>query len=79
MRAALARGYGHRSTDTGHVSSGVRLDLGTRKGPTSSGHFGHRGRTFTAENGKQISRAFYGERPRYSYYVGCSRAGQQGR
>ena len=32
----------------------------------------------TTVNGKDITRAFYGKRANYSYYVGCSKGGQQG-
>src|SRR5437773_5757895 len=78
MRLALTRGYATASTDTGHVSSGSfdstwalgRLDL--------VADFGHRGTHVTTVNGKAITRAYYGEPAKYSYYVGCSKGGQQG-
>src|SRR5256885_14069602 len=78
MRAALARGYATASTDTGHVSSGSFDSTWALGRPDLVADFGHRGTHVTAVNGKQISRGFYGERPKYSYYVGCSKGGQQG-
>src|SRR5207247_922356 len=78
MRAALARGYATASTDTGHVSSGSFDSTWALGRPDLVADFGHRGTHVTAVNGKQISRVFYGERPKYSYYVGCSKGGQQG-
>src|SRR3989441_3678492 len=78
MRAALARGYATASTDTGHVSSGSFDSTWALGRPDLVPDFGHRGTHVTAVNGKQISRVFYDERPKYSYYVGCSKGGQQG-
>ena len=40
--------------------------------------FGHRSLHLTTVNGKLLTSAFYEEAPRYSYYVGCSKGGQQG-
>jgi feruloyl esterase len=78
MRTALARGYAVASTDTGHVSSGSFDSTWALGRPDLVADFGHRGTHVTAVNGKAITRAYYGERPKYSYYVGCSKGGQQG-
>lgn len=78
MRAALARGYATASTDTGHVSSGSFDSTWALGRPDLVADFGHRGLHVMTVNGKQITRVFYGERPKYSYYVGCSKGGQQG-
>jgi feruloyl esterase len=78
MTAALARGYATASTDTGHVSSGSFDSTWALGRPDLVADFGHRGTHVTTVNGKAITRAFYGERPKYSYYVGCSKGGQQG-
>jgi feruloyl esterase len=78
MRTALGRGYAAASTDTGHVSSGSFDSTWALNRPDLVADFGHRGTHVTAVNGKQITREFYGERPKYSYYVGCSKGGQQG-
>src|SRR6267143_1483230 len=78
MRAALARGYATASTDTGHVSSGSFDSTWALGRPDLVADFGHRGTHVTTVNGKAITRAYYGERAKYSYYVGCSKGGQQG-
>ena len=78
MRTGLARNYAVASTDTGHVSSGAFDSTWALGRPDLVADFGHRATHLTAVNGKAITRAFYGEKPRYSYYVGCSKGGQQG-
>jgi len=78
MRTALARGYAVASTDTGHVSSGSFDSTWALNRPDLVADFGHRGTHVTAVNGKAVTRAFYGQKPNYSYYVGCSKGGQQG-
>jgi feruloyl esterase len=78
MRTALARGYAVASTDTGHVSTGSFDSSWALNRPDLVADFGHRGTHVTAVNGKAVTRAFYGQKPNYSYYVGCSKGGQQG-
>jgi feruloyl esterase len=78
MRTALTRGYATASTDTGHVSSGSFDSTWALGRPDLVADFGYRGTHVTAVNGKAITQAFYDERPDYSYYVGCSKGGQQG-
>ena len=82
MSRALLRGYAATSTDTGHVGGGpfgASLD-----GTFALGHpekvidFGPRSLHLTTRNAKAIVRAFYGKRPAYSYYTGCSTGGRQG-
>jgi tannase/feruloyl esterase len=78
MAAALKRGYATASTDTGHVSKGV-FDASWALGhPELVMDFGYRGLHLTTVNGKEITRAFYARQPDHSYYVGCSKGGQQG-
>jgi len=78
MRTALGRGYATASTDTGHVSSGSFDSTWALGRPDLVADFGYRGTHATAVNGKAITTALYGEPPEYSYYVGCSKGGQQG-
>src|SRR5690349_6393520 len=78
MRPAIARGYAVASTDTGHVSSGSFDSTRALGRADLIADLGHRGTHVTAVNGKSITRAFYGQKPNYSYYVGCSKGGQQG-
>ena len=78
MAAALARDYAVASTDTGHVNKGGFDSSWAMGRPDLVADFGHRGLHVMTVNGKQITRSFYGKRPSYSYYVGCSKGGQQG-
>lgn len=78
MATALTRGYAVASTDTGHVNKGGFDSSWAMGRPDLVADFGHRGLHVMTENGKKITRAFYGKRPTYSYYVGCSKGGQQG-
>ncbi len=81
MAAALRRGYATASTDTGHVNLpfGNSFDSTWALGrPDLVADFGHRGLHVTTVNGKKITTAFYGNNPDHSYYVGCSKGGQQG-
>lgn len=78
MAAALQRGYAVASTDTGHVSRGSFDATWALRRPDLIADFGHRGLHVTTVNGQKITEAFYRKRPRHSYYVGCSKGGQQG-
>jgi feruloyl esterase len=78
LRTALTRGYATASTDTGHVSSGSFDSSWALNRPDLIADFGHRGLHVMTVNGKEITRAFYGKSANYSYYVGCSKGGQQG-
>ena len=80
MAGALNRGYATASTDTGHVRPGAggfdaswALDR-----PDLIEDFGHRSLHMTAVNGKALTEGYYGSAPDHSYYVGCSKGGQQG-
>ncbi|MEN3336489.1 MAG: hypothetical protein V7647_165 [Acidobacteriota bacterium] len=78
MAAALKRGYAVASTDTGHVSKGSFDATWALRRPDLIADFGHRSLHVTTLNGQKITGAFYHRRPRHSYYVGCSKGGQQG-
>ena len=79
MPPALARGYATASTDTGHTAGDGAFDASWAAGhPELIEDFGHRALHVTTVNGKAITAAFYGEPPRYAYYTGCSKGGQQG-
>lgn len=81
MALALRRGYAVASTDTGHVNTppGNGFDSTWALGhPELVADFGYRGLHLTTVNGKQIAQAFYGKGPAHSYYVGCSKGGEQG-
>lgn len=79
MAAALRRGYSTAGTDTGHKAGPIPFDASWASGrPDLIEDFGHRALHVTTVNGKQITEAFYNAPPDYSYYVGCSKGGQQG-
>ena len=79
MAGALNRGYTTASTDTGHMTGEVPFDASWALGrPDLVEDFGHRSLHLTTLNAKAVIGAFYKEPPRYSYYVGCSKGGQQG-
>jgi feruloyl esterase len=80
MVRPLIGGSAVASTDDGHSGPAV--------GPNSAGwalghpqkimDYGYRAVHLTAEDAKQITAAFYGSRPKHSYFVGCSKGGQEG-
>jgi feruloyl esterase len=79
MMGALDRGYATASTDTGHVAGPIPFDASWASGrPDLVEDFGHRALHVTTVNAKRVIDAFYRSPPDYSYYVGCSKGGQQG-
>lgn len=78
MGNALSRGYATASTDTGH-EAGPPFDASWASGRIDLiEDFGHRALHLTTLHGKTIVAAFYQSPPAYSYYMGCSKGGQQG-
>jgi feruloyl esterase len=81
MGLALRRGYATASTDTGHVNHpyGNGFDSMWAKGrPDLIADFGYRALHVTTVNAKAIVAEFYGKAAVHSYYVGCSKGGEQG-
>jgi len=84
--AAVAGGYVGITTDTGHTGgSGSFGMLYPRSGSTPGApnvplqiDFAYRSEHLMAVIGKQLTRAFYGQGPVYSYWNGCSTGGRQG-
>jgi feruloyl esterase len=80
---ALAQGYAVISQDSGH-------DNGTNDDPEHNGrlafgfdpearaNYGHQSLKAVAQVGKEMLLQYYHEQPRYSYFVGCSKGGQEG-
>jgi feruloyl esterase len=71
----LNRGYAIAGTDTGHMSGAGNawlLDIGLVT------DYSHRGLHEMTVKSKALIEAFYGRRPAYSYYTGCSTGGKQG-
>jgi len=73
----LRSGYAAANTDTGHTS-------GVMDGTWALGHpekvldFGYRAVHLMTVRGKDITKAYYGKPPEYSYWNGCSSGGKQG-
>jgi hypothetical protein len=80
MRVPLLAGSAVASTDDGHDGPAI--------GPTGAdwafGHpekvidYGHRAVHLTAVAAKALTAKFYGKEPAHSYFVGCSKGGQEG-
>jgi feruloyl esterase len=80
----VSKGYATVSTDTGHDAAKEPLATFARRGPDNPNadrkviDFGYMAVHETAVLAKKIIKAYYGESPRYSYWVGCSTGGRQG-
>ena len=75
LAQALGRGYASSSTDTGHKGGSGSFALGH---PEKLIDFGWRSEHEMTVKAKAIIAAFYGNSPRFSYWVGCSSGGKQG-
>ncbi len=75
MAQALRRGYATASTDTGHTGGSGSFALGH---PEKLIDFGWRSEHELTVKAKAVIAAFYGNGPRFSYWVGCSTGGKQG-
>lgn len=75
----LLGGSAVASTDDGHSAPAV--GLGSAKWamghPEKITDYGHRAVHLTAQAGKAITNAYFGRKPKYSYFVGCSKGGQE--
>jgi feruloyl esterase len=75
MADALRAGYATSSTDTGHAGAGGSFALGD---PEKLIDFAYRSVHEMTVTAKATIEAFYGRRPRLSYWNGCSTGGRQG-
>src|SRR5947208_13124197 len=77
MDNGLRLGYATASTDTGHDAAKEPLATFARRAPENPNgerkliDFGYMAVHETAELAKKIIQTYYGEAPRYSYWVGC--------
>jgi len=76
LAEAVKLGFAAASTDTGHQASGTDASWALGH-PERIVDFGYRAIHETTEKGKAIARAFYGERPKRSYFNSCSNGGRQ--
>ncbi len=78
MKSPLLAGYAVGSTDTGHVSPAIVIGDWMLGRPDLWDEFGYRAIHGMTRASKDITEAFYGKAPTYSYFTGCSGGGQQG-
>ena len=78
LATGIRRGYATASTDTGHVSKDSADSSWALGRADLVADFGYRGLHVMTENGKKLTSTLYETAPKYSYYVGCSKGGQQG-
>ena len=84
MNPGLQKGYATATTDTGHDAT--KEPLGTfaeRRADNPNADrkkldYAYLAVHNTAVLAKQIIKAYYGDNPKYSYWVGCSTGGRQG-
>jgi serine/threonine protein kinase len=77
MAPAIRRGYASASTDTGHRGDDTDSGWALRH-PEKIIDFGYRAIHEMTEKSKQIIQVFYGQRPSWSYFEGCSNGGREG-
>ncbi len=75
MASALQEGYATASTDTGHKGGNALFGIGH---PEKVVDYAYRAVHEMTVKSKAIITAFYGQRPRLSYWNGCSTGGRQG-
>jgi hypothetical protein len=83
LGSALRNGYATASTDTGHNGTGqpggsFALNPDGTLNTQLIEDFSFRSLQELTIQSKELIREFYGERPRYSYWNGCSTGGRQG-
>jgi feruloyl esterase len=77
LGASVERGYAAASTDTGHQGSSGTDGAWALNNPPREIDYGHRGTHVTAVAAKKLTAAFFGSKPRYAYFEGCSNGGRQ--
>jgi hypothetical protein len=84
MDSGLRKGFATASTNTGHDAEKEPLASFAWPGPNNPNakrkviDFAYQAVHETAVLAKKIIKTYYGEAPRFSYWVGCSQGGRQG-
>ena len=73
----LSLGYATASTDTGHEGDPIDASWALNNRPAEI-DYGYRAVHVTAGVAKIIIKSYYGEKPHFSYFDGCSNGGRQG-
>lgn len=71
---ALARGFAVVSSDAGHTQD---QNAGFGVDPQARIDYGYASIGRVAQVANRVIREFYGERPKWSYFAGCSKGGQE--
>ncbi|TKX25492.1 hypothetical protein C1H76_2142 [Elsinoe australis] len=77
MGAVVRYGFASMSTDTGHNSTSVDISWALNEEEKKI-DWGYRAMHGSVVIAKQLTEAFYGSKPTYNYYSGCSTGGRQG-
>ncbi len=77
MEDALARGYAAATTDMGHRTGDTSDARWAWNNPAQELDFGHRATHVTTLVAKELVDSYYGSRPDYAYFRGCSTGGRQ--
>ncbi|OOF90624.1 hypothetical protein ASPCADRAFT_10534 [Aspergillus carbonarius ITEM 5010] len=75
MAVGLRYGFAAVATDTGHTGSD--MDGVWWKNPESINDWAWRANHLTSVLGKFLVESFYGQKPKYNYFAGCSTGGRQ--
>ena len=77
----LSQGYAVVSTDSGHDNAAnTSVVAGTFEfgfDPQARSDYGYNGPAQVTEKAKALIKEYYGGKPRYSYFVGCSEGGRE--
>ena len=74
----VTRGYASVATDNGHRGYSIRQSDWALGHPERVEDFGYRAHHLATEAAKELTLKFYGDRQRYSYFLGCSQGGTKG-
>jgi feruloyl esterase len=80
LAPAVQSGFAAANTDTGHeggASGAIGETLPWAQNPVSLRDWGHSSIHLMSDSAKAIIDAFYGRKPRYAYYDGCSTGGAE--
>lgn len=80
--AVINQGYAVLTTDSGHDNAvNTSAVAGTFQfgfDPQARADYGYNGPAQVTLKAKRLMREFYGKKPKYSYFVGCSEGGREG-
>jgi feruloyl esterase len=77
MGYGVSYGFSTMSTNTGHNSNGTTMTWGLNS-PEKVKDWGYRAMHGSVDLAKKVTKAYYAEAAKYSYYSGCSTGGRQG-